>query len=518
MGGHKKFIDKRKDVLHTFKVVARSQQDPLAADETAPQGVLLSTQEEDETKEEEHKLGVYFDDEYNYLQHLRGTKEAVDWDTPDLEVYTIRKEDSQATKKEQREKNKLVLPSSVFESFVEEPIGLLNKAAPLTGPRPELDPDVVAALDDECAEISPEDEDAFPDNFVTMLNAEESINEEDDEWEDAEEDHDIWGNCKETSELETVDYPKLGEYRSKAENESDDDEEQDFSSDFNDSEDEEDEARDKVGGLDGKALTFRDEETKSHFTSYSLTSSVLRRNAGLSKLDDCFEGKFLREYDDDQVGALDGEDIEGFVNENSPHFAQVMEGQRKQIEKNSDKMEDKDRIVQWIKDMDIKKSFHNTKDEVNNVVVEDNDPAEKWDCESILSTYSNLYNHPRTITDPPRRKKIAVDPSTGLPREFNNRDRGLTSKALKEHDRGRNGVKELDDDMDTRTLLTSISAISMRLPGETSEERRERKKALKELRRERRIEKKINREAFKEEKKMQEKVLLNNRVNKILLV
>lgn len=39
----RKFIDKKRDVLHTFKVVARSQRDPLAADETAPQGVLQST-------------------------------------------------------------------------------------------------------------------------------------------------------------------------------------------------------------------------------------------------------------------------------------------------------------------------------------------------------------------------------------------------------------------------------------------------------------------------------------------
>lgn len=27
-------------------------------------------------------------------------------------------------------------------------------------------------------------------------------------------------------------------------------------------------------------------------------------------------------------------------------------------------------------------------------------PEEKWDCESILSTYSNLYNHPKLIAEP----------------------------------------------------------------------------------------------------------------------
>ena len=36
---------------------------------------------------------------------------------------------------------------------------------------------------------------------------------------------------------------------------------------------------------------------------------------------------------------------------------------------------------------------------------------------------------------------------------------------------------------DTQTLITSMSAISIRPPGETTEERRFRKKALKELRR-----------------------------------
>jgi hypothetical protein len=42
---------------------------------------------------------------------------------------------------------------------------------------------------------------------------------------------------------------------------------------------------------------------------------------------------------------------------------------------------------------------------------------EAWDCESILSTYSNLYNHPAQIRDaraPP--PTIRIDPRTGAPR------------------------------------------------------------------------------------------------------
>lgn len=42
------------------------------------------------------------------------------------------------------------------------------------------------------------------------------------------------------------------------------------------------------GGHDGEFL-FMNEETKSRFTEYSLTSSVMRRNEQLSLLDDRFE-------------------------------------------------------------------------------------------------------------------------------------------------------------------------------------------------------------------------------------
>lgn len=30
----------------------------------------------------------------------------------------------------------------------------------------------------------------------------------------------------------------------------------------------------------------------------------------------------------------------------------------------------------------------------------------KWDCESVLSTYTNIYNHPTLIREEPKRKGI----------------------------------------------------------------------------------------------------------------
>lgn len=43
------------------------------------------------------------------------------------------------------------------------------------------------------------------------------------------------------------------------------------------------------GDARGREFLFMDEETKSRFTEYSLTSSVMRRNEQLSLLDDRFE-------------------------------------------------------------------------------------------------------------------------------------------------------------------------------------------------------------------------------------
>lgn len=46
---------------------------------------------------------------------------------------------------------------------------------------------------------------------------------------------------------------------------------------------------DEVCSLNGPQYTFKDEETRSRFTEYSISSSVIRRNKQLSLLDDKFE-------------------------------------------------------------------------------------------------------------------------------------------------------------------------------------------------------------------------------------
>merc|ERR1719369_2068814 len=78
--------------------------------------------------------------------------------------------------------------------------------------------------------------------------------------------------------------------------------------------------------------------------------------------------------------------------------------------------------------------------EVAKRVVEDE--GEKGDCESILSTYSTLYNHPKLISEPKKLDKIRICPKTGIPKEV--LGKGLTAAALKRLDIDTGVVREDD--------------------------------------------------------------------------
>ncbi|XP_028165493.1 protein LTV1 homolog [Ostrinia furnacalis] len=203
----KKFIDRKKAV--TFNLVHRSQRDPLAADESAPQRVLVPVnaavpprKEKDpdltpeQRKEEQQKYGIFFDDDYNYLQHLKDTREV----TMVMQPKTVHKrrpkavtsenpEDFDVDDEDDEEKpakavaGTLQLPSSVFASEVEEDVGLLNKAA-TQGLCLELDPEVVAALDEDFDFEDPDNQ--LEDNFIELAMGEGGDDDFDGEDEDDE--------------------------------------------------------------------------------------------------------------------------------------------------------------------------------------------------------------------------------------------------------------------------------------------------------------------------------------------
>ncbi|RVE76600.1 hypothetical protein OJAV_G00010050 [Oryzias javanicus] len=89
----------------------------------------------------------------------------------------------------------LHLPSSVFASEFEEEVGLLNKAAPISGPRLDMDPDIVAALDDDFDYENPSN--ILEDDFITKANGPaggletQGDDDDDEEWEDTDEEGDF---------------------------------------------------------------------------------------------------------------------------------------------------------------------------------------------------------------------------------------------------------------------------------------------------------------------------------------
>ncbi|XP_076302555.1 protein LTV1 homolog [Lasioglossum baleicum] len=469
-GKTKKFIDKKNSV--TFHLVHRSQKDPLIADETAPQRVLVPVGDaqasklerrkldDNKRKKEQQKYGIYFDDDYDYLQHLKDVNSlTAEWERVDCT--------NSSKSNDQTNAPKINLPSSVFASNVEEKVGLLNKAAPVSGLQLDLDPDIVAAMDDDFDYDDPENE--LEDNFMELANK---------------------GNSD--SDVIPEEYEQMSDVSSEG-NMGLSDEEQD-----------------EVCSLNGPQYTFREEEMKSHFTEYSMSSSVIRRNEQLTLLDDKFE-KMYAAYNENEIGALDCDDIEGYIAPNSDLVLQCAEEFKEQ------QNEDTDNVAQLMKDRMkiLEKEYPSSEDEnsLEDLIVDARE-KDKWDCESIISTYSNIYNHPKLISEPKHPQKIKVDLRTGIPKNILDGSSGkLTAKTLAQFDQENEDNKPMYPRSIAESMKSTLSALSVRPKNETSTERKERKKAVKEYRKERRIERKANSEAFKEEKKRQEKILLNNRQN-----
>ncbi|KAK5648696.1 hypothetical protein RI129_003588 [Pyrocoelia pectoralis] len=262
------------------------------------------------------------------------------------------------------------------------------------------------------------------------------------------------------------------------------------------------EALDEVNSLEDREYTFRDEETKSRFTEYSMSSSVMRRNDQLTLLDDKFEQMYAT-YDDTEIGALDLEEIEGYIPDATDLLLHYADEYRKNKEKEKLNVGDITLRLKLNEGSDIE-----DEEELVKITVPE---KETWDCESILSTYSNIYNHPKLISDP-KRSKIKVNMRTGIPLDILNSSK-LTSKALSQFDQEYNKMRSGPTSVAAKSIISTLSTLSIRPPDETLEQKRERKRLLKEYRKDRKFEKKINTQAFKEEHKRQIKININNRNN-----
>uniref|UniRef100_A0A8C5L7X2 Protein LTV1 homolog n=1 Tax=Jaculus jaculus TaxID=51337 RepID=A0A8C5L7X2_JACJA len=434
----KPFIEKKKAV--SFHLVHWIQRDPLAVDKTVPQRVLLPTQKEsdEERRAEQRKYGVFFDDNYDYLQHLKepsGPSELIPASTASLLDRVDEKEETLISH------TGFKLPSSVFASEFEEDVGLLNKA--VSGPQLDFDPDIVAVLDYDFDFDDPDN--LLEDDFILQASKPAGGEEGMDILESASEDSgEMWMMRAEGVKATDLPGPL---------------------SDGDDT---------SAPGTAQQAIQkhlFWEEETKSRFTEYSLMSSVMRRN-------EQFE-KFYEQYDDVEIGALDNAKLGGSIQVDSNHLQEVLNDYYKEKAENCVKLDS----LEPFEDPDPPvNELAESEEEVITEVLKK--AKEKWDCQSICSTYSNLYNHPQLIKYEPKPKQIHRSSKTGIPLNVLPK-KGLTAKHVE------------------RTVSTQS-----RSKHESKKDKRARKQAIKECK-EQRLEKKANKLVFKLEKRRQEKELLN---------
>ncbi|KAG0347720.1 hypothetical protein BG004_007131 [Podila humilis] len=269
-------------------------------------------------------------------------------------------------------------------------------------------------------------------------------------------------------------------------------------------------------------------------STFSMSSSAMFRNENLTLLDERFD-KVEREYESDSDEDEEGTDLVG--EELRKDFDSILDDFLDKFEIVGSKMvprlegatsENKlttIRNAMLVDDEDEEKSIATTvggtkhrkkKDEEvpEEIQTDFRSRAERmrdnWDVQTILSTYSNLDNHPGMIKEQ-NRKRIHIDPKTGMPvvteklskKALQRRKEEEEAAAAAEAGSDEEDEEEFDDEEEPENLGAK------RNKAETKEEKKARKEAIKAEKKNRRETKKATKTAFASEKVRQEKVMKN---------
>jgi protein LTV1 len=276
-------------------------------------------------------------------------------------------------------------------------------------------------------------------------------------------------------------------------------------------------------------------------------------------LNERFAALIAENYRDEDIGDLEDEDIRGTINVNSiTNLLDEFESSMKPVQIKGSKDEPAFPIPSsepyshqsFKKVLAAVNEKKKTQQQLNpqEEDVEDEDEAKseeeyevlevtvksEWDCQSLVSTYSNTENHPKLIKEPPASAfKIPISKKTGLPigvlpprsvkkdiekvslTNFNHPDpallkpnpqqpQSLSQQNLQRFEKAnkKDGVadEEEDDDEKDDVSVTSVSTtLSLRPPNETPEERKIRKQQTKLLRKQNRERKKILKQRYQQE-------------------
>ncbi|KAH9858259.1 LTV-domain-containing protein [Lenzites betulinus] len=531
-----------------FQVVHRSQRDPLIHDSEASKHVLKPVQRSNlkgKSRADLEELlspselahdkarpnigeaaayGVYFDDtEYDYMQHLKPVGLQEDGvDSMWLEASTKSKSKGKA-----RDPITLLdLPEDSLASKTELPRNFEaqeNIPTSISGFQPDMDPhlrQVLEALEDDAFV-----DDGLEDDFFGELVAEGERPAQEGVSFDFAEDGvpDDEGGFRASSPEDGGDgegkVDESWEARFARFKQSQKSAPQEDVSDV----DGYSEGRDTVGTLPRLPVIGGKRRRKgtSDASGYSMSSSSMWRNEQLSVLDERFD-QIQREYeeedeeeDDDDAALHDideapdllasREDFESMMDEFLDKY-EVVAGKMRPVLPGT-ATEKLDAVRKGLGRGTIRDNAGESDAEEDDMLMplDLDDKKDRWDCETILTTYSNLENHPRLIKARNTRSvpKIRLDPKTGLPSVMEEQParRQLRSESSETD----------EDDEDSRPVRMTVA----RSKNETTEEKKARKQAVKAERHARRSEKKMTKESFSKEVKRQVQSLTDKEKTKV---
>merc|ERR1711934_580668 len=485
MGKKKKFIDKKSAL--NFEVVHRDQRDPLTADENAPQMLLkqvdlrqkktvkFDIEDPEERRRAEYRamkaalrnndfeLGAYAfpEDGYDYSQHLRepGGGHYVPAVVPKPGKQMGKLEDSllkgeEAVAGEGADKV-VMLPAAAFASTTEmaAPVGALRNRPEFNGLDLSLDPEIMAALDGE------DGFEELADDFI--FDAQEGEDYEDEEG-DMFDLTDCFGNAIKL-QRDDVEYDS-DEYCS---------------------------------DISGEAYSDDDDGSDCR-TEFTMTTSRRLRGEQGRMLDDRFEQLLKDEYGDEDCGELEEEDtMIGALEATSLEGNKALEAMLDEyIENSSDIDLAKVGLDKKWKNLSeaelIRLEESNNQESKVKMGGKEPEREEEWDCETIVSTYSNIYNHPKALDQP----RIQITKKTGVALGY------LPSSMYKKQAPQQDEEEEDEDEEEEEEEVVNMGA---KRRGETKEEKKARKAALKDLKRVRREHKKDLKNEFKKESEIQKK-------------
>ncbi|KAG0236823.1 hypothetical protein BGW42_002691 [Actinomortierella wolfii] len=421
---------------------------------------------------------------------------------------------------------KIKLPSGVLQSYEELDFADVYQGAAPVGLNPDMPADlreVLEALEDDAFVENDLDEAFFDaldgedgdlDAFLKpgeYGDGDEDEDEEDDE--DDDEDKPAW----------MAEFQKFKKAREQAEYDS---EEGDYGVSDDDFED------------DRTSKTSKRRVGSATASSFSMSSSSMFRNENLTLLDERFD-KIEKEYEDsdedeDEPDLVDQElrkDFDAIMDDFLDKYEIVGSKMKPVLEGDSatNKLSTIRNALLQEDDDDERASIATTtrrakkESKVEEIEFDMRSRAERmresWDVQTILSTYSNLENHPKMIKETSARKRIHIDPKTGMPVVTEVKKKGQKKNQVepepvaKEEEEAAEGNVD-GEEQEEEEWAEPENLGAKRNKAESKEEKKARKEAVRLEKQRRREEKKATKNAFAQEKSRQVKVMRNQQGTK----